>query len=155
MKWLLSLLALSAVGQNFTQDAFAVECVGTSKSRSTLSGRLVENSDDLGKQVYVVDPVKEAVYRALFPRQEFDPVCAGKGQIPFGSVSPGLILAKSEDPYGSDPFSTCDFELDRMTGKGTQSLNMEWSDGRYIKLEWTFDCEKTEVPIFDPTKRKF
>ncbi len=155
MKGLVSLLALSAAGPIFTQDAFAVECVGTATSRSTLSGRLVENRDDLGEQVYVVDPNKEAVYRALFPRQEFEPVCAGEGQIAFGSVSPGLILSKSEDADGADPFSTCEFELDRMTGKGTKSLNMEWSNGRFLKLEWTFDCEKADIPIFDPTKRKF
>lgn len=155
MKGLVSLLALSAVGPTFTPDAFAVECVGHSTSRSTLSGRLVENSDDLGKQVYVIEPKSKAVFRALFPRQEFDPVCAGKGQITFGSISPGLILAKAEDPSGADPFWTCEFELDRMTGKGTQNLKMEASDGRYLNVKWTFDCEKTEVPIFDPAKRKF
>jgi hypothetical protein len=137
------------------EEPFAVECTGISTSTGNTSGRDREVKHDLGKQVYVLDQQKQTVSRALEPRQEFDPVCNIKGDMAFVSFSPGLISADSNSPFESDPYSTCKFELNRMTGKGSQTLRMEWKGGRFHELKWEFDCAKTAIPVFDLSKRKF
>jgi len=130
----------------------AIACVGTSTATSD-SGR--GKSDDIPQQVFVFDAATESVRRALEPRQEFEEVCGSTKGLRFVSISPGLVTASSEDPSDSNPLWTCKFEVDRMAGEATYSLRGEWKGGRFHEFVWEMTCRKTEVPVFDLSKRKF
>lgn len=150
-----SLVSLVALYPQVAKEArFAVSCTGSARSHGNVAGSMRDNTQPLLRQVFVIDPAANTITRALEPRKEFDPVCASKNPDGFVSISAGLIQARSET-VGADPVWRCEFELDRMSGRGEYMLRSDWSDGRYQSFEWNMVCAKSDIPVFDLTKRKF
>ena len=149
---LIGLLLLSA--QTNAEPRFAVACTGSARSYGNSLGKMHDKTSALQRQVFVIDPAANDITRALEPRQEFDPICVSKSPEAFRSVSPGLIQARSEETKGTS-IASCEFRLDRMSGKGTYILRMDWPDGRYESFDWDMVCAKSEIPVFDLSKRKF
>lgn len=146
------MLALTATTVSDQEGPVAIACVGTSTATRD-SGRV--NRDNLPQQVFVFDALTQSVSRALEPRQEFEQVCGSRKGLRFVSISPGLVIARSDDPSDTDPMWTCKFEADRMAGTASYSLRGEWQDGRFHEISWDMKCRKAEVPVFDLSKRKF
>ena len=155
MKLAIAVVLLMLATSASDSEPFAVECHGSAIARGNETGSDYERTSELGRQVYVFHPRKEEISRALFPRQEFEPVCGIAGDTRFVSISPGLLQARSYNGFAATPHNTCEFRLDRMTGEGFHKLRMEWVDGRYHEFDWNFRCEATEVPVFDLGKRRF
>jgi hypothetical protein len=135
-------------------DDFAIKCVGTAKS----SDKYVRNGEvrttNLGEQVYVIRVKERVVYRALFPRQEFDPVCGSGGKDSPAYISPGLITLS--DTESEDGFTTtCSMEIDRKSGNAKHVLKLEKLNGWFNQQEWDMTCMPTDIPVFDTSGNKF
>jgi hypothetical protein len=133
---------------------FAVACTGTAYAENNLSGPVSKSTDQLPKQVYVIDEDSKTVRRALFPRQQFDKVCPSSKGDPSVDISPGLILVTGPPDFGENSV-TCSLELDRQTGHAVFKLSMTFSGERYNNLRWDMICDKAPVPVFTPKKNKF
>ncbi|MFZ5747648.1 MAG: hypothetical protein ACOY45_08295 [Pseudomonadota bacterium] len=152
MKPLLLLMAPLTLGHP-DDGRFAIACTGTTHTRHTMDGTEHVASGELPRQIYVIAPAANDVQRALVPRKEFEPVCSTEGGMRFVSIAPGLVTASSDQ--GGEPSWTCKFEVDRMTGKGSSLLRGDWANGRFHEMLWEFTCEKTEIPVFDLSRRRF
>lgn len=154
MNWSLwAIIAFFSTQDAMAESRFAFQCVGTALTKVDRGD--VGEKKVLTRQIYVVDPKANLITRALFPRREFDPVCESKSEIGSVSISTGLITARSADPLQTDPMWTCEFEVDRASGKGRHLIRAEWTNGGLFEMDWDMKCEKATIPVFAPSKLKF
>lgn len=149
------LLALAAllVPTAAQAERFAIACEGLATFRHRQGGRMSpEQPPTPTRQIYVIDEEARTVHRALLPRQEFENLCAAS-MLCFPTFSPGLI---SIDNEASEPGSSFHsrLTLDRQSGRAEYRLEME-AGALHSEMHWAMTCERTEIPVFDPSRNRF
>ena len=147
-------LLMSSSATIAQEGRFAIQCRGMSTMADTITGSLLTSSDDLPKQVYVLDAARDLVEHALEPRQEFESVCDSKKDSRFVSFSKGLISVHSTGTMESGTEIVCDFSINRLSGNAELVHRMSFSGGRYNEYRWIMKCEPDVIPTFN-SPRKF
>jgi hypothetical protein len=146
---IVTLAGVPAAANPILKSSFAISCEGDATFESVNAGRSSSSTDPSGRQVFVIDESQHVVFRALFPRQEYDPICGASE----AHISPGRITIFSVER--DDRSSTiCELSIDRQAGTAEYILNIDFENGRAQNMKWTMDCERTEIPIFDTSRNK-
>jgi hypothetical protein len=134
---------------------FAIDCSGHSRMRDTITGTLLDKTDVLPKQTYVIDEAARTVSWWMSTKQQYDPAC-GLGYANYHTdISPGLISVETEGVSESGTATKCKLQVNRKTGEAEWTLQMDFDGGRYHKLSWMMQCRKGIIPVVDQTKNKF
>jgi hypothetical protein len=149
-KILIAALLLGTAGHSDGAERFAIGCVGTAKFTDTGPTQNSVRDYELPKQTYVVDMQAKRVQRALEPRQEFEDICFRGGYIDEVDFSPGQIAVHSEKAG-----ETCDFKVNRSSGAAEYFSEHDLPTGGYVRIEFKMNCDRTEIPVFDPSRNRF
>jgi len=146
---LTAITAAAASGSSAQAAPFAIACTGKARFSQPVEGKPIERFYDLPTQIYVFDEVTKRVQSALIPRQEFEDVCFRGGYIDSTLFTPGLISVRSEKRG-----ATCDFTVDRASGKGEYASYSDLPGGGLSTIDFEMTCDRTQVPVFDPSRNK-
>ena len=142
--------AIAACNTSAQAAPFAIACTGKARFSQPVKGKPVERSYALPTQIYVFDEATKRVQHALTPRQQFEDVCFRGGYIDSTTFTPGLISVRSEKKG-----AMCDFNVDRASGKGEYASYNDLPSGGVSTIDFEMTCDRTDVPVFNPTKNKF
>jgi hypothetical protein len=146
---IIAALAVAGAAEPATQP-FAIQCTGTARFTSDVSGERRTRNYDVPRQVYVIDEARQRVQRAMEPRQEFEDVCGRGAIVDSRDFSPGLINVRTESAG-----AMCDFSVNRVTGEAEFFSVQELPGGRFGEMEWNMTCSPTEIPLFDRSRNRF
>jgi hypothetical protein len=133
-------------------ERFAVHCRGEATFTFTMNGRTSPpRPPEPTQQIYVIDEEARTVHRALMPRQEFEDMCGTQGRC-FRTFSPGLILI-DQDIDGPVTMRSR-LRLDRQSGRADFEMDVSDAQTRTAS-RWRMECERGEIPVFDPRRNRF
>ena len=148
----LSTLALSSP---IIDSSFALKCNGTAEIHNVGRSSETKTSETLSDQIFVVDQFQKIIFRALEPRQQFDPVCMTEDGQGNADISPGMIRTSSLEYSESGMTTECETSFNRKDGSGMHLLKFTYDDGTMISNEWQLICEPTSIPNFETVRNKF
>ncbi|WP_404372170.1 hypothetical protein AB5I39_05450 [Sphingomonas sp. MMS24-J45] len=135
---------------------FAIVCEGDAVFSNSRVQNGASRQNPTGPQIFVIDETNSAVFRALEPRQEFDPICgSNEKELAKAYISPGMVTASSFERSSDGTVTECNLEIDRKAGTAVYEMKMEFGFGGYNNFVWTMKCSRTSVPKFDKSRNKF
>ena len=154
-----AMLAIVSCGQAaappIQSSSFAILCEGTADFANSAFQAGTGRRSPTGPQIFVIDEKQQVVFRALEPRQMFDPVCeteAGPGK---ASISPGMITVFSYERTPEDTKIDCNLTIDRKIGTAKYEMTMAFDGGGFNSFVWDMKCKPTAIPVFDTKRNKF
>jgi hypothetical protein len=146
-------LLISSSATVAQERRFAIHCRGMSTMADTVTGSLLTSTNDLPKQIYVLDSARNLVEHALEPRQEFESVCDAEKGSRSVSFSKGLISVHSTGTMESGTETVCDFSINRLSGNAELVSRMNFSGGRFHEYRWIMKCEPGVIPSFNSPQK--
>jgi hypothetical protein len=134
---------------------FAILCEGTADFVNSAVGAGAERRSPTGPQTFVIDEKQQVVFRALEPRQMFDPVCGTEVGPGKASISPGMITVFSYERTPDDTKIECNLTIDRKIGTAKYEMTMAFDGGGFNSFVWDMKCKPTSIPLFDTNRNKF
>ena len=150
-----SISAASVAADQSVATRYAILCQGDAAFSNSRIQNGASRRNPTGPQIFVIDETSSSVFRALEPRQEFDPICGSNGKAAKAYISPGMVTSSSSELSSDGTITECNLEIDRKAGTAVYELKMNFGFGGFNNSVWTMNCQRTSVPEFDKSGNKF